>query len=192
MSGEIKKQKLGKTERGLTMIMEDMKRSLHKLRTNDGDLVALQALTFIFSGNPVIIFSYEPLMMTCTSIAESVRSKAVAKFAAFGGKGPEVIPRMLGDDKVWCQAADQALGRFNDFIAEAARVQEEAQREEAAQAAGAQAVVVPSSRMQELIALSENRELTPDEQVELDEFRKGLRASIAAVSIPETEPVAPR
>ena len=190
MGKNIKKPAMTKTERGLNTILEDMWKSLHRVRQNDGDLVALQCVTFMFSGNPAIIFSHDNLLKICCNIANAVRDKAIVKFKAYGSDGPEAMSRMLGDDKTWCEAANQALLRFQQFIDETARLRDAIAQEEAARAAAGSApgTIVPSPRMAELVALSQERELTPEESAELDEYRKGLRGTIAAVKTPSSGP----
>lgn len=166
---------MNNTEDALDYMLTGAERRLRGLRKNGGDILALQALTYMFSGNPVAMLAHQGLAQESLSCAESVRNWCLDVFKRYGGTGPEVMDRVLGPERVPLQAAHQALTRFSAFVERAAEVMRQAPVPAAPAGVSAQ----DNERRHELIKKASEQALTPEEHTELLALRDKFRSQIA-------------
>lgn len=111
-----KKKNEMNTESAITFVLTDVRKSLVRLRLEGNDILALQAITYLFAGNPISLWGDENLIKLCCQIADNVRKNAMMMFEKFGGEGPSAINRMLGTDRIQALACVQALERFDNIL----------------------------------------------------------------------------
>lgn len=169
--------KIDNTQAAIEFMVDGLTERLVELRKRGDDLLALQSLVYMFSGNPVVMFTDSRLAELVLSTAESVRLWCLGVFRQYGGDGPEVMDRVIGPERTQLMAADQALRRFHGFVEKAREAVEKAQ-------APTPPAGYDEARHARRIALIKikaegERVLTPEEEAELAELRAEYREALA-------------
>lgn len=181
MGKKIKKEAaaINDTTAAIEFLLSATSANVAELRRRGGDILTLQALNYLFSGNPVALFAHRQLAEEALSCAESVRGWAKRIFARHGGTGPEVIDRVIGPERQSLLAADQALTRFHAFLEVASEAMRKLEPPTTAD---------DDARRFELIKLASERELTAEEHDELMRLRAKLREQIASAPVRPATP----
>ncbi len=176
------------TEEAIGYMLTGTQRRLRGLRKSGGDILALQALTYMFAGNPVALFAHQELAQESLACAESVRLWCLEVFRKYGGTGPEVMDRVIGPERNPLMAAHQALLRFTAFVQKAGEVMRDAPVPPVPEGHDAG----EHARRIELIKKASETELTGEEHVELlalrDKFRTQMVAGGDAPAVPAPRP----
>lgn len=155
-----------KTQSGITRVLSDLRVSLAGVAARDGDLVAVQCATFLFAGNPVAMISDAELLTRIAKSADAVRDRAMTVIGAHGGQAERVI----GDERTWLAAAEQALVRLQGLV--------DAGRD-----------MVTRLNDEHMAELRAKTDLTPEENAQLAALRadwldRQARAAVPAVNNP--------
>lgn len=139
LGGDKPKFDFHDTQGSISFMLDGMHKLVKSMREKNDNILVLQAVNWMFSGNPVAMFAHPALYNEVLSLAETVRLWLVDVFKQHGGEGPEAIERILEPGlRSAAKAAVQATMRFKEGMDEAARRMEVAEaraREEAAEAA---------------------------------------------------------
>lgn len=170
-------ERINNTQDALQFMTDGLRERIKELRDRGDDLLALQAIVYLFSGNPVVLFIDTRLAELSLATAEGVRTWCMALFREHGGTGPEVIDRIIGPRRQQAMAANQALIRFHGFVETARKAIENAPTPPPAPGVDD----ARHERRIELIKLKAGgeRELTPEEETELAELRAEYREILA-------------
>lgn len=151
------------TATAIDFVLEETAKSIKALRQDAGNILALQAVVFLFKSNPASLFVNRSLGQQAIDCANTVRDWCLKIFKEHGG-GPEVADRIIGPDRNAVMAANQALLAFREIRDEADRIM-----------SGDDG----SDRRQELIKKAEAGTLTEAEQLELTAMREQFRAMMS-------------